>query len=601
MRRKPFAVEDARWRLVAVCGLMLCLFVGVWGRLLYLQTAKAEELREWAERFGGLRRRKWTVYATRGVIRDRNGNVLAMDVMALSIYIRPLAVKDVETVAKQLSPIVDMPASQIAQRIREWKARAAARRSPSAFSLKRHLMGQRADMLREAIKRERQRVQQVLRDRTVSTSLPVSWLDGVDVVEEPRRYYPYGAIASALLGFTGVDGTGLSGIEHLLEQRLAAQHGEVEGVMGAQGQIIMGTRHLVKPSRNGRDVTLTIDVNIQNIAEQSLQEMAKRHQPAAATAVVMDVQTGDLLAVANLPAIDLNQWERVVSQRGLAVMRNHALSLLYEPGSTFKPITIAAAMQAGVVDERSVFRCSGALKLGKYTIRCPWHGGSRAHGRQTLKEVVAHSCNVATAQIGMHLGAPTLYQAVEAFGLLEAPVIGSTKGRLDEPGNWATIRLANVAFGQGVMVTPVGLAAAYAALANGGTYVKPRLLLDEPVERRVVLSPEVANRVREYLQAVVEEGTGKLAMLHGYRVAGKTGTAQKVIPGKRGYARGKYIASFVGFAPAESPRIVVLVVVDEPRNGYYGGVVAAPVFARITEQTLAYLGVPSQAQSAFGR
>jgi cell division protein FtsI/penicillin-binding protein 2 len=193
----------------------------------------------------------------------------------------------------------------------------------------------------------------------------------------------------------------------------------------------------------------------------------------------------------------------------------------------------------------------------------------------------------------MRLGPSALYETTERFGLLEKPVKGSEGGRLEKPTRWQRIRLANVAFGQGLQVTPLGLAAAYAAIANDGVYVKPRLLLNEPVETRVVLSPEVARRMRDYLRAVVDEGTGKMAEVEGYDVAGKTGTAQKVIPGRRGYAPGKYVASFVGFAPADNPRIVVLVVVDEPRNGYFGGVVAAPAFARITERVLVYLGVPA--------
>lgn len=338
---------------------------------------------------------------------------------------------------------------------------------------------------------------------------------------------------------------------------------------------------------------LAIDVNIQNIAEECLQEVMEEYKPAGACAIVLDVHSGDLLAVASMPRIDLNNWRQELKRYGLGVMRNMATSFLFEPGSTLKPITIAAAMQAGAVGSGSGFYCNGSLRIGRHTIHCARHGGSRAHGHQRLGDVVAHSCNVATAQIGMKLGGHALYEAVQRFGLLEEPVVGSEKGRLQKPEGWEKIRLANVAFGQGVQVTPLGLAAAYATIANDGVYVKPRLLLNEPKETHVVLSPQVARQMRQYLKAVVDEGTGKLADVKGYEVAGKTGTAQKVIPGKRGYASGKYVASFVGFAPADNPRIVVLVAVDEPRNGYFGGVVAAPAFARITERVLAYLGVPA--------
>ncbi len=611
-RRRQFTLDDARWRLLLTGWVVVLLFFGAWARLLYLQTAKADALRAQAKQYGGLRTKKWIVYGMRGAIKDRLGNVLAMDVMSLSIYIRPKAVTDVQLVSRQLSTFVGKPATEIEQQILEWKKfideaekRAKSEQGngakpslPSAFSLKRELVGEQARRLKEAIAQERKQLRKALRDsaRSRKTVRVTSWLDGVDVVEEPRRHYPYGAIASALIGFTDVDEKGLTGIEALYDKALDAKHGEVEGVLGAGGQIAVGTRKVAHSPKNGSEVHLTVDVNIQSITEECLQEMIEKHQPAGACAIVMDVRNGDLLAVANMPRIDLNNWKQELKEHGLGVMRNMAMTFLFEPGSTFKPITIAAAMEAGVVGEGSRFYCTGSMKVGKHTIHCARHGGSRAHGNQTLRDVVAHSCNIATAQIGMKLGASALYEAAQRFGFLEKPVAGSEKGRLAKPDGWQRIRLANVAFGQGIQVTPLGLAAAYAAIANDGVYVKPRLLLNEPVETRAVLSPEVARRMREYLRAVVDEGTGKLAEVKGYDIAGKTGTAQKVVPGKKGYAPGKYVASFVGFAPADNPRIVVLVVVDEPHNGYFGGTVAAPVFARITERVLVYLGVPAKVE-----
>lgn len=604
-RRRQFSLDDARWRLLLTGWVVTLLFFGAWARLLYLQTAKADALREQAQKYGGLRKKTWTVYGTRGAIKDRHGNIMAMDVMSLSVYIRPKAVSDVKQVSRQLSWVVNMPASNIEQQILRWKklieeaerGNRAGAKVPYSFALRREVVGEEAKRLKEAIAQERRRLSDELErmaDSHAGADVRLtSWLDGVDVVEEPCRRYPYGAIASALIGFTDVDEKGLAGIEYLFEQTLGARHGLVEGVLGARGQIVVGTRVVKTPSKNGGDVQLAIDVNIQNIAEECLQEVMEKHKPAGACAIVLDVHSGDLLAVASMPRIDLNNRKQELKKYGLGVMRNMATTFLFEPGSTFKPITIASAMEAGVVGNNSSFYCTGSLKIGKHTIHCARHGGSRAHGHQGLEEVVAHSCNVATAQIGMRLGAYALYEAVQRFGLLEEPVVGSQKGGLEKPDSWERIRLANVAFGQGVQVTPLGLAAAYAAIANDGVYVKPRLLLNEPVETRVVLSPQVARQMRQYLKAVVDEGTGKLADVKGYEVAGKTGTAQKVVPGRRGYASGKYVASFVGFAPADNPRIVVLVVVDEPHNGYFGGVVAAPAFAKITERVLAYLGVPA--------
>lgn len=591
-RKKPavFSLPSARSRLLCLGWLFTLLFGGVLGRLLYLQTVRSQELRLASARYGGLREHRWTVYGTRGFIKDRRGNILAMDVNSLSVYIRTKAVTEPALVARTLAPVVGVPSATIERLIRD-RQRAHVR---TAFFLKREIVGEKAEMLRECVAREKERLRVDARRLAKTGKPPTSWLDGVDILEEPRRWYPYGPIASALIGFTNRDEQGVSGVEWLYDKTLSADRAEVRGVVGANGQILAGTRVVQGEMHNGGNVLLTIDVNIQSIAEECLQEVMQKHHPAGACAVVMDVRNGDLLAVANLPHMDLNQRERELKEHGLNVTRNLAGTFLFEPGSTFKPITVASAMNAGLVRDGSRFYCTGSKKIGKHTIHCAWHGGSRAHGNQNLKEVVAHSCNVATATIGLKLGPRTLYDAVQRFGFLRAPVAGSIAGRLSPPSEWQAIRTANVAFGQGIQVTPIGLAAAYAVIANEGNYVRPRLQLDMPVETYPVLSPDVASKMREYLIAVVDEGTGKLAKIRGYPVAGKTGTAQKVIPGKRGYARGKYVASFVGFAPADDPRIVVLVVVDEPRNGYFGGVVAAPAFARITEQVLAYLGVPAQ-------
>lgn len=593
-QRVRFSTEDARRRLLFMGAMVALSFVGVWARLAYLQTVKAEELREAAQKYGGLRTHRWLIYGSRGQIKDRSGKVLAMDVPSLSVYVRVKAVTEPRLLAENLAPIVGMPPSSIEAMILRRRAAIEEKRTTSVssgFFLERELVGEKASRLREAVARERERLRTTPPNKGANERL-TSWLDGVDILDETRRWYPYGSIASTLIGFTSVDERGLAGIEWLLEQTLAASYAEVRGVLGASGQIVAGTRAVHGEPRNGRDVKLTIDVNVQNIAEQCLQEVMKKHQPAGACAVVMDVRNGDLLAVANVPHIDLNNREQDLREHGLGVMRNMATQFLYEPGSTFKPITVAAALEAHAVSGGSGFYCTGSMKVGKHTIRCAWHDGRRAHGNQNLKDVVARSCNTATARIGLKVGADGLYNAAQDFGLLQKSVIGSLAGRLEKPEKWPAIRTANVAFGQGIQVTPVGLAAAYAVIANDGQYVKPRLLLDEPTETRPVLSPQTASKTREYLQSVAEEGTGKLARVQGYTVAGKTGTAQKVIAGRRGYASGKYVASFVGFAPADNPRIVVLVVVDEPRNGYFGGTVAAPAFAQITEQVLTYLGVP---------
>ncbi|MCS6831097.1 MAG: penicillin-binding transpeptidase domain-containing protein, partial [bacterium] len=406
-RGRQFSLEDAQWRVLLFGWLATLLFLGVWARLLYLQAVKAGELRAQAQKYGGLRKKTWTVYGTRGSIKDRHGNVLAMDVVSLSVYIRPKAVTEVKEASIQLSAALAMPAREIERQILYWgklietaeqkhslqTGNKTDRNVPRAFSLKRELVGEKARRLRDATERERQRleaeIEKLARSRNGKDVRLTSWLDGVDVVQEPCRRYPYGAIASALIGFTDVDESGKAGLEYLFDRTLRAQHGKVEGVLGAKGQIVAGTRVVRVPPRNGNDVQLTIDANIQNIAEECLQEVMQKHQPAGACAIVMDVHSGDLLAVASMPRIDLNEWQQGVKRYGLGVMRNMATTFLFEPGSTFKPITIAAAMQAGMVAKGSRFYCKGAMKIGKHTIYCARHGGSRAHGRQSLEEVVA--------------------------------------------------------------------------------------------------------------------------------------------------------------------------------------------------------------------
>jgi stage V sporulation protein D (sporulation-specific penicillin-binding protein) len=321
----------------------------------------------------------------------------------------------------------------------------------------------------------------------------------------------------------------------------------------------------------------------------------------------MDPNTGEVLALATRPAFDPNEYWRCEG----ASLVCPAVTSPYEPGSTFKLIAACAAVEEGVMSHRETYTCTGSRPVGNHTISCALHGGARAHGTNDLDHMVIKSCNVGMATVALALGQERLYKWVRQFGFGEKTGIelaGESRGQVSPAASWSQIQVANIGFGQGISVTPLQLLAAYCAVANGGKRVYPRVVqmvtsadgrverLSQPEPKRI-LKPATAERLRAVLEKVVTEGTGKQAQVPGRRVAGKTGTAQKPVPGL-GFVTGVYIGSFVGFAPVSDPRVAIIVVLDEPKGAYYGGVVAAPVFQAICERTLAYLRVPPDTPAA---
>lgn len=354
----------------------------------------------------------------------------------------------------------------------------------------------------------------------------------------------------------------------------------------------------------GSSVVLTLDLDIQAIAEEELAAAVEQANAAGGTAIVMDPNTGEVLALACQPGFDPNEFWRYPK----ANWTSHAVTSPYEPGSTFKVVTACAAIEEGVMANSETYTCTGTKSIGARTVSCAQHGGKRDHGPVDLDDIIVLSCNTGIATVALELGARRLHEWVERFGFGEETGIelaGESRGILSSPERWSQMRVANLGFGQGIGVTPLQLLSAYSVVANGGWRVKPRLLhavsdplgeivYREPPQTERILSAETAARMRRVMTSVVEEGTGKAAQIPGRLVAGKTGTAQKPTP-EAGFRSGKYIGSFAGFVPADDPKLACIVVIDEPRNGHYGGVVAAPAFRAICERALTRLRVPPSA------
>jgi stage V sporulation protein D (sporulation-specific penicillin-binding protein) len=556
----------------------------------------------------GLRRRlrRRPLLAKRGAILDRHGKPLAQTQICCHIAIDPMSVREPETTARILARRLNCDPTELQAQIAQAQQsgrrylRVATRAPMECYQLLR------ADLERAFRHRERD-------ERPVLTREQV-----------PTRAYPQGSIAPQVIGLTQLQEDSLlgnrlvavSGIEKSYDAVLSGKNGVEEGEIAPGGLLIPETiRQRVLPT-DGAPVRLTLDTAIQTVAEDALEQLWRRHRPKGALILVLEPHTGDILAIANRPTFDPATRKGLQSPRNdtpaernrvMEPLRNRAVEFLYEPGSTIKPLVVASLLAEGVISPTSRYFCQGVFRVGKKSIRCVVHGRGRGHGTQTLEEVLCHSCNVAMAQMGLRIGLEGVYRALQRFHLfepMEAGLAGELVGRTAPPDKvrWGReLRATNLAFGQGLLVTPLALAAAYGALANNGLWVAPRIVLEPALARREpepVVPPEHARLVIRGLVQAVEEGTGKLAQLEGYWVAGKTGTAQKALEGGRGYAQGKYIASFVGIVPADAPRAVILVLADEPQNGYYGGEVAAPAFRQVAQYLMWYWRIPPSRRGA---
>ncbi|MHB1127119.1 MAG: stage V sporulation protein D [Bacillota bacterium] len=541
-------------------------------RVAWLQLVKGDELQKLAE---NNRERSLTIDAKRGIIYDRNMKELAISVSTDSIYAVPAEVKrsgKQAEVARQLARILE---------ISEEKILKALDRDSSFSWIQRKVDYEKARKIK-------------------ALNLP-----GIDSVEEYKRYFPKDTLAAHVLGFTGAD-RAWSGLEMQYENELKGTSGTLETEYDAQGRAIYPAERRYVAPKDGLSLVTTIDETIQYIVERELDRLvASPTNPKSATIIVMEPATGEVLAMASRPTFDPNHYQDYSQES----WRNPAVLDSYEPGSTFKIVTTSASLEEAVVRPNDRFYDPGFIKVGSETIKC-WRF-PRAHGSQTFVEGVENSCNPVFVEIGLRLedkAQGLFYKYIRAFNFGKKTGIdfpAEATGIMIGENNLKKINIATISIGQGIAVTPIQLISAVSAVANGGTWIRPHLVKaflgnDGQVVRKVepqavtqVISEETAQQVRTILEGVVSRGTGVNAYIPGYRAAGKTGTAQKV--GKGGYEAGKYVASFVGFAPANDPRLAILVVIDEPKGyPYYGGTIAAPIFARVMADSLRYLGVPPQ-------
>ncbi len=577
---------------------LVCLFFLVWalaigGKLFWLQIVRHAEYAEKAEK---QQQRTFEVAPRRGILYDRNLHELAMTVLADSIYADPNQIPDKPSAARTLAAIVhtdpdDSPTSeeQIASRLANGRSFAWIARRVSA---------------------------------DVAERVKALNLKGIYFQKEFKRTYPGNEIAAQVLGYVGIDDNGLGGLEEKFNSQLHGAAGRMYAAMDARKRVLGSTEREPEP---GRNLILTIDENIQFMAERALDREMEKSQALSGTVVVQDVHSGQILALAVRPTFNPNQFRRTTP----TLLRDHAVSDVYEPGSTFKLVTYSAALDQKLAAPDDIIDCQGGqIKLAGRIIHDD--ESDRGMGKVSVATALAKSSDVAAVKLALKVGDERFYQYIRDFGFgtrsnVELP--GETRGLLQPVKRWSPSSIGSIAIGQEIAVTPVQLVSMVSAIANGGVYLPPHILMPDsvpaananqksaapqvqqqvskpapirpgedlpnplPGDARRVISEMAAAQMRHMMEGVVLYGTGKQAQLNGFSSGGKTGTAQKIDPATHTYSKSMHIASFAGFAPVNNPAISVAVIIDTPRGEYYGAAVAAPVFADVAQQVLEYLGV----------
>jgi cell division protein FtsI (penicillin-binding protein 3) len=553
--------------LTLLCGFGVILF-----RLVTLQVLQAAELTARADR---QHQKTVTLEGARGTVTDRHGKVLAMNVEVPSIFGVPTSLDSPAGAARSLSPVLHIRREEIEKKLRQDK----------------HFVW----LARKVEPEQGHRLEQLS-------------IDGIGIVMEGRRFYPKGPLLSHVLGFVGMDGLGLEGLERRYESQL---HGEKRLTIlqrDALGRTVFpkGLREQVPAT--GQSLTLTIDEVIQYIAEKELEEAVDHAHAKSGTIIVLEPRSGGVLAMAVSPRFDPNAVASLTADR----WRNRTLTDTYEPGSTMKLVVAAAALEEKVMMPGSMlFGENGRMSVANTTI----HDHEKL-GWMTFAQMIQKSSNIGAAKTGMLLGEQRLYRYLQAFGFGQRTDIdlpGEVAGLLKSPREWGRRSLASISMGQEVGVTPLQMVSAVSAIANDGVLMKPYVVSEvrdqkgQPVReilpqvKRRVVSPGTARTLTAIMEGVITNGTGMKAAIPGFRVAGKTGTAQKVDPRTGAYSSALSIGSFVGFVPADAPRLAMIIVIDEPQGEAWGGVVAAPVFRRVGEQVLTYMGVPRDDQVKIAR
>jgi len=552
-----------RNRTLIVAAFIAAALLALSGRLAYVQIVKHDEYSRLAE---SQQAKTIPLKPKRGPILDRNGRVLAVSSKAESLYALTSRIEDKEALAGKLAPVLGDSPREIAKRLD----------SPKRFVfVKRRLPPDVVDAVR-------------------ALDVPA-----LGFVEESMRLYPNRELAAQILGFEGMDGKGLAGVEQSWDVHLAGTEGRALVGRDALGREVTGAPRVLKPSTAGQGVMLTIDATLQYIAEREIEAAWQRTRSRAALALMMDPKTGEILALAIRPTYNPNSF----GAAGDEDRRNRAITDPFEPGSTFKVILAAAALEEGVVRPTDRFYAeNGAIRVATATIH-DW----KKFGWLTFSEVLQNSSNVGSIKVGLSLGKERYYKYISAFGFGAPTGVslgGESRGQLRPPSAWSGLSLATMSIGQEISVTALQLVTAVSAIANDGRLMQPQIVraaLDhegrevramEPKVVRQVIRPETTRTLTDMMMMVVRQGTGHNAAIPGYDVAGKTGTAQKLDHATRRYSRAPGVLSFVGFAPTDDPRLTMLVMLDEPKNEKWGSEAAAPIFAAIGKQALRYLNVP---------
>lgn len=542
-------------------------FIIVILKVFYIQVFEYDKLNGLAS---DLWSRNLPIEADRGKIYDRNGVVLADNITTTSLVLIPNQIKDKKEVTEKLAEILNVSYDQMKEHVYK------------NTSIERvHPFGRRLDY-------------------KVAEKIEKLELEGVYLVRESKRSYPYGTELSHTLGFVGIDNQGLSGIELQYDDYLTGEYGAIKYFSDAKGNKL-DLAQVYESPQNGVNVTLTVNHKIQASIERELDNVVTKYNPETALAIAMDPNSGEILGISSRPNFDAVNYQDYDIE---TLNRNLPIWATYEPGSTFKIITLSAALNEGLVDlDKDTFYDAGSVKVANAKIKC-WKAGG--HGAQTFLQVVENSCNPGFVELGNRLGKEKLFDYIDKFGFGKKTGVdlnGEASGILFDLDKVGPVELATTAFGQGVSVTPIQQITAVSAAINGGTLYKPYIVKslndpetnsvikeNTPTKVRQVISKETSSEVRRALESVVTNGSGRNAYIEGYRVGGKTGTAQKVENGA--YMVGNYILSFIGFLPADDPQVVVYVAINNPKRVVqYGGVVSAPVAKSILTDAIDALGI----------
>lgn len=568
-----------RKKLFIVFLISALLMVGLCAQLGFLMIARSDHYSKMADE---LHERERTIKAARGEIVDRNGTVIAANRTVCTVSVIHNQVTEPEKVIRELVRILELPETEVRKKVEKWSSR---------------------EIIRTNV------------EKSVGDEIMNLGLSGVKVDEDYKRYYPYGSLASKVLGFTGADNQGIIGLEVMYERYLKGRDGLILTISDAKGTELQNAAEERVEPVPGNTLTVSLDVNIQKYAEQAAYQVMEKKGAKAVSVIVMNPRNGEIYAMVNVPEFDLNDpFTLNVESGGLTgteiqdarnkMWRNRCINDTYEPGSTFKIITAAAGLEAGVVHLDDRFSCPGFRIVEDRKIRCHKIGG---HGGETFLQGAMNSCNPVFIDVGARLGVDSFYHYFEQFGLLGKTGIdlpGEAATIMHKKENMGLVELATVSFGQSFQITPIQLITTASSIINGGRRITPHFAMNVEStdgtyyqkfsypERMGVVSEATSETMRYILEQVVAEGSGKRAKLPGYRVGGKTATSEKLPRSLK-----KYISSFLGFAPADDPQVIALITIDEPVGIYYGGTIAAPVVADIFSNILPYLDITSVSET----